>query len=173
MAKNDRPDIKIPYSGEHLYTDIAILAIVLFMAGAALVAAGAVQPSEQLPSHFDLFGNPDGYISGRQLLRVLLVPVFMALLFPALFSVLRLFPRRFNYPVTITPLNAAKQYQISVDRLYEIKLAMSVLFACMEGAMIYSIFTKHGYYIFACLFPALFWVFWIIAKGFRESVKYR
>ena len=171
MAKNDRPDIKIPYSRKHLYTDIAILAIVLLMAGAAFIAAGAVRG--QIPSHFDFFGNPDAFISGRQLLRVLLVPVFMALLFPALFSVLRLFPRRFNYPVTITPLNAAKQYQISVDMIYELKLAMSLLFACMEGAMIYSIFRKNGYYIFALLFPALFWVFWIIAKGFRASVKNR
>ena len=173
MAKNNRPDIKIPYSRKHLHTDIAILAIVLLMAAAAFVAAGVIPAGGQVPSHFDFFGNPDAYMSGRLLLRVLLVPVFMALLFPALFSVLRLFPRRFNYPVSITPLNASKQYQISVDMLYKIKLAMSVLFACMEGSMIYSIFTKNGYYIFASLFPALFWIFLIIAGGFRDSVKNR
>jgi len=173
VRKNERPKIKIPYSRKHLCTDIAILAIVLLMAAAAFVAAGSIPDAGQVPSHFDFFGNPDAYISGSQLLRVLLVPVFMALLFPALFSVLRLFPRRFNYPVTITHLNAAKQYQISVDMIYELKLSISILFVCMEGAMIYSIFRKNGYYIFAMLFPALFWVFWIIAKGFRASVRNR
>lgn len=78
----------------------------------------------EIPMHFNATGNPDGYGSKAQLWVLLLVCTVLSIGL----GVLNRYPHAFNYPVQITPANAAFQYKMAVQLMRQTKLAVVVVF---------------------------------------------
>ena len=101
------------------------------MAAAGLVAQlGIVLPRlphlpGRIPVHFDFAGRPDRWGSRAEFN---LLPVVSLLVFVLLTVVARL-PHLANYPVAITPDNAARQYRLAMIMLTLIKAEIMWLLA--------------------------------------------
>jgi len=87
---------------------------------------------ETVPQHFNFKGEPDGWRGKGSLL---IMPIIGVVLFTTL-SVLSRFPHVFNYPWPITESNARRQYAISRQMLFAVKLALVVTFTYITWSMI-------------------------------------
>ncbi len=76
-----------------------------------------------VPTHFGPGGKPDGWGPRNTLI---FVPAIAAVVVTAL-GVVRRFPTRFNYPVRITPENAALQQQIALRLLDWLQIEVASL----------------------------------------------
>jgi len=118
---------------------------------------------EIIPSHFNAAGQADGFGPKAS---IFILPVLGTILFIGL-TILNQFPQVFNYPVKITPENAAKQYAMAARMLRFLKLSILVIFSIVVWlssyaaihqtnsigiwllpAMMIIIFVPLGYYIF-------------------------
>jgi len=79
---------------------------------------------ETIPTHFNITGEADGF--GKKS-TIFLLPVFGTVLFIGL-TILNFFPHVFNYPVKITPENAAKQYEMATRLVRVLKLSVLIIF---------------------------------------------
>ncbi|OGF50111.1 MAG: hypothetical protein A2044_02655 [Candidatus Firestonebacteria bacterium GWA2_43_8] len=171
MFYKDRPRIKVPYSKKHKIIDILSLLGIVLMAGLGYLAS--LYMPEQVPVHFNIVGNPDGYGSpdffllGSYILTGILLFTWVSL------SLLRLIPHYFNYPVDveITEKNAGKQYQIGVDLMYTMKLCIVLTFLFIQIMMIYSAFSGKIGYVFLLVFPPLMMMFYFIRVSTLKSIK--
>jgi uncharacterized membrane protein len=105
----------------------AILAIVILLAGTAFVLINWSKMPEQIPSHYDFKGQPDGYGGKGTLIFLMaagwvLVPMMM---------VLSKFPQFYNTGVERTPANEAVINRITRDLISFMELAISILFTYM------------------------------------------
>ena len=120
----------------------------------------------RIPHHFTADGTPDSY-GGKTVIWI--VPT-LSLLLTVLLTWLNRYPQRFNYPVTITPANAARQYRYATTLVRWVKLLLSGMFLHItwitlriaSGAeqsipivvfvlFLTSLFGAIGYYLFAAL----------------------
>lgn len=81
-----------------------------------------------IPTHFGADGTPNAYGSKDS---VLLLPGLLVAL-TLFFALLSRFPWVFNYPVTITPENAALQYRRGRTMLAVVNAVMAVTFAYIQ-----------------------------------------
>ena len=82
---------------------------------------------ERVPSHFGASGRPDAW-SGRNF--VLFPAIVPTVLYLGL-TVLSFFPRIYNYPVPITPENAARQYGLARSLVIVLKALLAWTFAAI------------------------------------------
>ena len=92
------------------------------------------QLPDQIPTHFNFSGAPDGFSSRHM---ILLLPGLATLLF-ILLTLINRRPERFNYPITITPENAAYQYQLASNLIRALRLAMPIVFGLVAFSTIDS-----------------------------------
>ena len=78
----------------------------------------------RVPLHFGLGGQPDRWGSVRELM---LVPV-IALALYALLSFVARIPHHYNYPVTITPQNAERQYFLARRLIFALRAVLVWVF---------------------------------------------
>lgn len=85
---------------------------------------------ERIPVHFNAAGQPDDYGNISTLWLLPLTGVFMYFIM----TVLSAFPRIYNYPVKITPENAAVQYRIATRliRILKTVILMIFCFICFQ-----------------------------------------
>lgn len=122
-TRDTRPDLVPPRSTLEMGLEALSLAALILTAVVAVTYWPRLP--ESIPMHFDLSGKPDGWGS-RSTLVVLAVLPFVIW---TLLTVLARFPHRFNYPWTITPENAARQYALSRTLLTALKIWTLVLLA--------------------------------------------
>ena len=87
-----------------------------------------------VPTRFDAAGHPNGYGSKY----TLLIAPLIALAITLIFLLLARFPWAFNYPVTITPQNALRQYQRGRRLLRWVNGFLVWLFALIEWMTVQS-----------------------------------
>ena len=126
MRTTSNPRIIIPVSP---------LERILDAAGAAFVLATFLLPAftyrslpSVIPRHFGITGKPDAW-GGPNLLFIL--PVVSLVLYASL-TVMRRYPRLFNYPVRITEENAGRQYRLARKLISVLKTVITALFAWIE-----------------------------------------
>lgn len=86
----------------------------------------------QIPTHFDLRGQVNGWGSPRSLLFFLLFSIAMYLLL----TVVSRFPSMFNYPVKVTELNRPQLEPLALSLLSWTKAEMLTFFVWMEFGMV-------------------------------------
>ena len=89
---------------------------------------------ETIPSHFNGSGQPDGYESKSFFWVLPAITVFLYILL----TLINLIPHKFNYPVTITPQNAIKQYTMGTRLIRYIKMILVWMFFYINWAVIQS-----------------------------------
>ena len=80
-------------------------------------------PSE-VPTHFSLSGVADGFSSKS---HIFILPIIVTVLYTFV-SILNKFPYLYKYNVTITPLNAKRNYKATTRRVRILKFILVVLF---------------------------------------------
>ena len=80
-------------------------------------------------SHFGLSGRPDAYSGKASLLALPIIAVVFTMFALALLP----FPHVFNYPVQITPANAAQMYRFGRGVLLAVDLLMVGSFAYLSA----------------------------------------
>ena len=112
--------------------------MVEFIGIAAIVAtcsmAAFYYPSlpDQVPSHFNLAGEPDAYGS-KSLLWIL--PVIAAIMYTGL-AYLNRKPHVFNYPTKITEENAERQYTIATRMMRYLNTTVALAFAYITYSIV-------------------------------------
>jgi len=79
---------------------------------------------ESVPMHFDASGQPDRFGDKAELI---MLPALATLMYGFMF-VLSKFPRQLNYPVQITPENAAQQYRLGLRLIGWLQFSIPLLF---------------------------------------------
>lgn len=109
-----------------LYQRIAgILAPVLLLGSIAYILILWHKLPEQIPTHYNMAGEIDGY-GGRGTL--LLMPIIGLVMDLSLALVCR-FPQSWNTGVRVTVLNRTRVYRLVRDLMADLRLSMAVLFA--------------------------------------------
>lgn len=90
---------------------------------------------EEIPVHFNLRGEPDGY--GSKV--ILWVLPCLGLFLWVLFQVLNRYPHTFNYPFEITPENAAFQYGRATRLLRILLVVLALTFLYIGYIMVLSV----------------------------------
>lgn len=134
--RQNRPRISIIPDKTDKLLEVASLALLLAMFVYALTAWSGLP--DIIPIHFDAKGQPDGY--GARL-HIFFSPLLSLVLYTLLTLVNRR-PDLFNYPVKITPENAAHHYRLATRLLRLLKLALIMLFGTITWGMVQS--AKHG-----------------------------
>lgn len=106
-------------------------AIGLLLHGVLVMASWSSLP-ERIPHHFNLAGVPDGW-GGKWVL--LLMPAIAAVFYGGL-TVIALNPRVWNWPVTITPENAAPQYAVGRSMLTWLKVEVAWLLLVITWSIV-------------------------------------
>jgi uncharacterized membrane protein len=109
----------------------ALAAIALFF-HIGLVAYSWSSLPERIPHHFNAAGVPDRW-GGRWIL--ILLPAIALVLYAGL-TVVAAVPRIWNWPIVITPENAARQYRIGRSLLGWLKVEIVWLFLVITWSMI-------------------------------------
>lgn len=122
MTLPSRPRIRIPMTPIDLIMESAGWTILIIL-WVITLSRYELLP-ETIPTHFNAAGEPDSY--GRKA-TLLILPALGTILFISM-TVLNRFPHRFNYPTTITPENALRQYTIATSMIRYLKLAIVVVF---------------------------------------------
>ncbi|MEM6396573.1 MAG: DUF1648 domain-containing protein [Bacteroidota bacterium] len=111
------------------------IALAAVIGGFILIIVHYGDLPEQLPSHYDAAGNPDGY-AHKGLIWFL---AFINLGTYALLSWVPNAPKELiNYPVKITPENEERQYNNMVAMIHVMRLTIAVMFAYMIYGTIYT-----------------------------------
>lgn len=87
-----------------------------------------------IPTHFSIDGTPDGYSNKKM---VFLLPAIITILYAAL-TILNKYPHKYVYMVTITPLNARRNYQSATRKVRFFKFLLVILFGfiCFQSIQV-------------------------------------
>jgi uncharacterized membrane protein len=130
MKRDHRPKITIePTQADRLLEGLAATGLLLLL---LLPAAYYGDLPDSIPQHFNAAGEADRYGSKA---GIWLLPAMGGLLY-TLLTVLNRWPHIFNYPVTITPENADKQYRMATRLLRGLKTLIMFLFAGITWGII-------------------------------------
>ncbi|MBN2412085.1 DUF1648 domain-containing protein [candidate division KSB1 bacterium] len=120
--KTKRPKFEIqPDSVDRLIELIGFIGVIVLL-GLPILYYGNLP--DIIPGHFNIHGEPDAY-SGKGIIWIL--PVAGLVMFIGM-SVLVKFPHIFNYPVTITPENAERQYILATKVIRILSASLIWLF---------------------------------------------
>jgi len=103
---------------------LEILAIVGLLCFFGFTLYSITRVPDSVPTHFNARGNPDDYGSKTFLW---MLPVIAFVVYSILSLVVRI-PEKSNYPVTITPANARRQYTLRIRLLRYLKVAIVLMF---------------------------------------------
>lgn len=126
----NQPVLEIDRSPQEAMLDL--VAIVGIVASFAIVISNWETLPERIPSHFDLVGNVNRFDSKNILWIFSLSSTFS-------FFLLKIISRRphtFNYPIAITPENAAVQYRLALNMMYWLRAEMIWLFTLIQWQII-------------------------------------
>ncbi|MCS7037142.1 MAG: DUF1648 domain-containing protein [Saprospiraceae bacterium] len=164
--KQPQPKIALEWTlADRLLEAVATFFAVLLM---AVPLAYYRDLPERIPQHFNAAGEVDAY--GPKYL--LLIPVGMGILLFGIMTWLSRHPHWLNYPVTITPDNAERQYRLAVRLLRVLKMVVVLLFLYLAWNT-----TRIGMGKAESLPPALLWVvlggngailLWYFTAAFRS-----
>ncbi|MFB2895230.1 DUF1648 domain-containing protein [Aerosakkonemataceae cyanobacterium BLCC-F50] len=118
-----RPIITMPQS--QLALVLNIITVVGVLLSLIIAIRGWFILPDVIPIHFNLSGQPNGWGSKA---IIWLFPA-LAIIISVGLTFLSRYPRLFNYPVQITPENAARQYQIACSLLNFFKAELAWIFA--------------------------------------------
>ena len=118
-----QPDIRFTFI-DHLIEGIALLAILFTLAS---IRHWFSLP-DRVPSNFDATGTPTAWRSPS---FYLILPLISLSIYAGTTWVAR-YPHKLNYPVSITPSNAARQYLIALRMLRLMKAEIVLLFAHIQ-----------------------------------------
>jgi hypothetical protein len=135
---SDRPRISPRLSGTDVVLEL--LSAIVILGGIVLLAIQWHALPSSVPTHFGFSGAPDAW-GGRG--SLLFLPV-MTLVIYALISILARFPWTYNYPVEVDEHNAPRLYAIGTRLMRALKLAISLMFACIEVASLRSAASSSG-----------------------------
>lgn len=113
---------------------IEILSAVLMVSLFIYTFASWSNLPETIPVHFDAKGRPDGF-GGR--ITIFFSPLLMLAIY-ILLTALNRRPDVFNYPVKITPENAAYQYRTATRMLRMLKLSLVIMFGAITWSVVHS-----------------------------------
>jgi uncharacterized membrane protein len=126
MNRQTRPKLKLPLTAwDYLCEAIALAGLVTLM-GVAFSAWPSLPAS--VPSHF----GPDGRADAFGPRGTMLILPSVGFVLSVALTVIQLIPHALNYPVSITPGNAARQYRIARVSLCAMKAEIVWLFAYIE-----------------------------------------
>lgn len=123
MFPQDRPKVKAEKTALDYGLEI-ISAMVLVASWVYLLMIFSDIP-DQVPTHFELSGEPNGFGSKGTLIAILGMSTWIFVLF----NILCRFPHIFNYPVKITAENAKKQYTLGCRLLRLIAFVLVIGFS--------------------------------------------
>ena len=110
---------------ETLYQRIAFFAApAILLAGIVYVAARYAQLPAEIPSHYNFYGEIDGY-SSRGTLWVM--PI-IGVVCDAVMFIVSFFPQTWNVGTSVTVLNRALVYRRVRDLIADIRFSMAVMF---------------------------------------------
>jgi len=135
-GKETRPLIRLPLS--KLEKVLEIVAVIGILAGFILIASVWGDLPEQIPTHFDLSGQPDDWGGKRSLVIVQIVVTALYLLL----TYVSRYPHQFNYPWRISGENAAAQYRNARQMLILVKTEMVVFFGYLQWTTIQVAYGK-------------------------------
>jgi len=134
--QNSRPLIKLPLTTfEKVLEVIAVIGVV---AGFILIISVWGDLPDQIPKHFNIYGQPDDWGAKRSLIIVQIVVTALYLLL----SYVGRFPHQFNYPWRISAENAAVQYRNARQMLIMAKAEMVWLFWYLQLASVQIAFGR-------------------------------
>lgn len=122
----DKPVIKIQLTTQDKIAEVS--GYILLAALWCLVVYFYNNSPDVVPIHFNLAGEADGYGTRK---TMFITPVLCTFLFFMLTEVAK-HPEMFNYPVTITPQNAKKQYTIATCLLRSLKIIVILIFGLID-----------------------------------------
>lgn len=122
---------------------------------------------EVVPTHFTFSGKADGFGDKSSFFTA---PAIASGLY-VLLSVIAGRPRLFNYPVTITPENARKQYNNVAQFLRSLKLCILLLFTIIEWHTFKSAQGQQpGNWVFGLAIALVqIPVFWFLIRSFKNQ----
>lgn len=113
---------------ETLYQRIAFFAApAILLAGIVYVAVQYAQLPAEIPSHYNFYGEIDGY-SGRATLWVM--PI-IGVVCDATMLATSFFPQTWNVGTSVTVFNRAQVYRRVRDLIADIRLSMAVMFTAL------------------------------------------
>jgi uncharacterized membrane protein len=93
---------------------------------------------ETIPTHFNMSGQPDDFGSKSSFWTLPAVGLVIYIGFTLLVKI----PEKFNYPITITPANAQRQYLLAIRMIRTLKGVIQWIFFLILLVMVRSAF--HG-----------------------------
>ena len=89
---------------------------------------------QTIPTHFALDGGPDGFSSKEY---IFLLPGIVSFLYIVM-TFINMFPQVYNYMVTITPLNAKKNYTSATRMVRFLKFILVIMFCfiCFQSIQV-------------------------------------
>jgi uncharacterized membrane protein len=118
----DRPKLKVNFTAIDWIIEILCLLGQLFLIILPLYYFNELPT--RLPSHFNIYGQPDLY---RDKSAILIFPFLSLVLYIGL-TILNKFPNVFNYPVKITNENAERLYTIGTKTIRILKFVIIATF---------------------------------------------
>ena len=115
---------KVQVEQSQLDKSIEILTLAAMGAYLVFIFISYAKLPDQIPTHFGPTGEPDGWSSKFSLFML----PFIALAINILLTVMNKHPHTFNYPVKITPENAAFHYEKGRSLLTRIKATIVFMF---------------------------------------------
>lgn len=87
-----------------------------------------------IPTHFALDGTPDGYSAKPY---IFLLPAIVTVLY-LFMTIINKYPHRYVYMVTITPLNAKKNYASATRKVRFLKFILVIMFCfiCFQSVQV-------------------------------------
>lgn len=142
---------------------IPLAAVIL---GFVLVSANYGELPAEIPIHFNGKGEVDGY-GPKAMLWILPVINF------GMFALLGWAPKTpfsmFNYPVTITEENAARQHQIALDLIAYIRIIVCVLLSYLVFAVVQSALSGESRLENVAVFGVMVALFGVIGWKLKEA----
>jgi uncharacterized membrane protein len=148
-TKETRPKLDLPVTVMDRMLESAAWSALLILWGLAVFFY--LRLPETIPTHFNIHGEADDW-GGKAFLFFL--PVLATVILTGI-TLLQRVPHIFNYPVKITPQNAARQYVYAVRMLRFLKISMTLIFIMITIAIYLSALTGSAKTTFM-LVPAIF-----------------
>lgn len=128
----DQPRPRIRISLTLVEVILELISLIGLLGSAYILAKFWPDLPAAIPKHFGPTGEVDAWGDRSSLYFLLGINLFVYLMM----TVIRWFPHTFNFPVTITADNAARQYQLAVWYISLLKAQVVWLFAYLQWQMI-------------------------------------
>ena len=147
MATESRPKVRLdPSQADWILEGLALTGLLMLV---LLPTAYYGELPDIIPQHFNARGDVDDW--GPKSVLWLLPAVGLGLYL--LLTLINRWPHIFNYPVKITPENAARQYQLATRLIRVLKAVIMLVFSYLCWGIIQSALAEKS-----SLGPAFLWI---------------